>query len=296
MARKRKTGGKAKTGGGWGRTPWVKTAEPLLWLTGAGHERQTGSWYYYDAAKRQDRPHWVFQMTLAGAGFHVDSRGRRTLLTPGMAFFEVIPGPFQYGYPPDRRDTYELLYFSLGGAEAHRWCERITSAHGRILQFNEQARQAIVPAALALAREVASRRLDRYMVSGVLYQLLMTILSELNSSRLAMQPLAHEAARQLSAAALTREVDVAALAERMGVSREHLSRAFRQALGVSPSEYLIQQRLRMAAQHLRTSDAKLETIARLSGFSGANYFVRAFKKHVGVTPAAFRRRPLLTVP
>jgi AraC-like DNA-binding protein len=90
--------------------------------------------------------------------------------------------------------------------------------------------------------------------------------------------------------------DVTKLADELNCSREHLTRQFVSIIGVSPGEFLSQRRIRLAAAALRSTDAKLDAVARLAGFRSANYLCRSFRQRVGVTPAVFRRQPWLVTP
>ena len=92
-----------------------------------------------------------------------------------------------------------------------------------------------------------------------------------------------------------RGFNVTRLAQQMDVSREHLGRLFKAALGVTPLDYLTQHRLRLSVDALRNGDEKLESVARRCGFSGANYLCRAFRRQFHVTPAEFRSRPWLNL-
>lgn len=78
------------------------------------------------------------------------------------------------------------------------------------------------------------------------------------------------------------------LSEALGVSKSHLVRAFKAAMGVTPGQYLTGVRLEAAKLLLARRDYPLEVVASLCGFSGANYLCRVFKKATGQTPAAFR--------
>ena len=78
------------------------------------------------------------------------------------------------------------------------------------------------------------------------------------------------------------------LSERLGVSKSHLVRPFHEAMGVPPGQYLNQIRLEAAKALLAHRTDSLEMVSHLCGFSGANYFCKVFKKHTGMTPAAFR--------
>lgn len=78
------------------------------------------------------------------------------------------------------------------------------------------------------------------------------------------------------------------LSEQLGVTKCHLVRTFKQALGVTPGKYLTQIRLDAVKELLLTDEYNLEMIAGLTGFSGANYLCRVFKREVGLSPAAWR--------
>ena len=78
------------------------------------------------------------------------------------------------------------------------------------------------------------------------------------------------------------------LSEQLGVTKSHLVRTFKQALGVPPGKYLTTVRIEAVKTLLLTDEHNLEMIAGLTGFSGANYLCRVFKREVGVSPAAWR--------
>ena len=62
---------------------------------------------------------------------------------------------------------------------------------------------------------------------------------------------------------------------------------FKDGLGVSPHEYLMRIRIEKAEQLLSNSDFSIAEVAEQTGFSGQNYFSRAFKRHTGKTPREF---------
>src|SRR5690606_29099743 len=130
---------------------------------------------------------------------------------------------------------------------------------------------------------------------GQLYQLIMTIYSTLRGSRVSTNPRIARAMGLIAAHAHEPHFNIDALAERLHCSREYLSRQFRAAAGVTPSDYLVQHRIRLAARLLRETDDKLDIVARRCGLSGANYLCRLFRRQTGVTPAQFRARPWLVV-
>lgn len=268
---------------------WVQTDEPLFWLGGAGHETRADSRYYFDAKRRVDRRHYVLQFTIAGTGFH-ERGGRRTLLGPGMAFLETIPGPFLYGYASEGRWPYELAYVSFVGAPAEQWCARIVEAHGHVLDLGRRGPVEALMLSIAHQHTAGTLR-DRYLISAQLYQLLMTTLSSLKTAHVSSASRLGEALALVEEHGNDPNFNITELARRVGCSREHLTRQFTHTVGTTPLEYLLRHRLRQAMQALGTGDDKLENLARECGFSSANYLCRAFRRRFGVTPAVFRRNP-----
>ena len=83
---------------------------------------------------------------------------------------------------------------------------------------------------------------------------------------------------------------VAAMSARSGLSAKTLARRFRAATGYTPLDYVQTLRIEEAKQLLETTDTAVEAVAEAVGYQDASSFVRLFKRRVGDTPAAYRRR------
>lgn len=83
---------------------------------------------------------------------------------------------------------------------------------------------------------------------------------------------------------------VEALAKAAGLSRAAFARRFLAELGVPPLRYLAELRMRRAAELLAEGDGSLAAIAAEIGYDSEFAFSRAFKRHTGEAPGAFRRR------
>jgi AraC family cel operon transcriptional repressor len=71
-------------------------------------------------------------------------------------------------------------------------------------------------------------------------------------------------------------------------SPEHVGRAFRKYLNLTPSEYVNSLRLNYAANLLLHTDRTILDIALDAGFNNISYFNHLFKKHFHTTPTRFR--------
>lgn len=84
--------------------------------------------------------------------------------------------------------------------------------------------------------------------------------------------------------------DVATLAERMSLSPRHFARLFRKEVGVTPASWVEAARVAAARQLLESGRHMPKQVAASCGFTDADSLRRAFSRHVGVTPAEYRKR------
>jgi AraC-like DNA-binding protein len=79
------------------------------------------------------------------------------------------------------------------------------------------------------------------------------------------------------------------LAGSVAMSRSAFSDRFTVLVGQPPMHYLAQWRMQLAARRLATGNSKVATIAEEVGYESEEAFSRAFKRLMGVSPAAWRR-------
>ena len=85
-------------------------------------------------------------------------------------------------------------------------------------------------------------------------------------------------------------VSVLEAAAACGLSRSHFDLLFRRAMGVSFGHFSMRARLAGAAHQLASTESPVDAIAVHCGFVDASHLHRAFQRHYGCTPAAYRRR------
>lgn len=86
------------------------------------------------------------------------------------------------------------------------------------------------------------------------------------------------------------KVRIAHLAELSGLSVSQFQREFKRLLGISPSEYLTEVRVRAAQHRLTKTRDGLSSIAIECGFCDQSHFVKRFKSVVGMRPLQYRKR------
>ncbi|MFB7383619.1 AraC family transcriptional regulator [Kitasatospora purpeofusca] len=82
---------------------------------------------------------------------------------------------------------------------------------------------------------------------------------------------------------------VESLGGRAGLSRAAFARRFTAVVGEPPLSYLTTWRMAIAARMLRETGASLSDVAENAGYTSEFAFARAFKRHFGAPPGAYRR-------
>ena len=76
----------------------------------------------------------------------------------------------------------------------------------------------------------------------------------------------------------------------MGMSRMQLHRKLKSLLGVSTTEFLRKERIKMAATLLKKTNVTIAEIAYSVGFNDVSYFIRCFKEVYNCTPSEYQEK------
>ncbi|AJY75843.1 response regulator [Paenibacillus beijingensis] len=89
---------------------------------------------------------------------------------------------------------------------------------------------------------------------------------------------------------LKEDLSLQQLSARFYVSREHISRRFKQETGHTLSEHVEQLRVDKAKKLLGNPQLKVTDVAAQVGYSDEKYFSKVFKKQTGFAPNQYRRQ------
>ncbi|MDD9266244.1 response regulator [Paenibacillus sp. GCM10023248] len=85
------------------------------------------------------------------------------------------------------------------------------------------------------------------------------------------------------------DVTLQDIASRFFLSREYISRKFKQEFAVNLSDYLGQIRMSKAKVLLRNPHLRISQVAEMVGYQDEKYFSKVFKKLEGITPNEYRK-------
>lgn len=84
------------------------------------------------------------------------------------------------------------------------------------------------------------------------------------------------------------EISLQEVAGRFFVSREYISRKFKQEFGINFTDYIANYRIDKSKQLMLNPHLKLSQVAEMVGFHDVKYFSKVFKKKEGLTPKEYR--------
>jgi len=251
-------------------------------------ERQTSPAYHYEGRFRSSEKHCLFKFTLSGEGrFRTGQKEYR--LPAGRGFLCEINDPAtSYYYPPNGRDPWEFVYLCFIGPAATAMTREFVRRHGPVFQL---------PADIGFISEIMDwRRHDKQELritpaDGA--RIVSNLFAALSQSKVSLDRfdagfiLAQET-RRLIRKNLPKTCNVKFLAGQLNVSREHLSRVFKEQTAQTLRQYLMRHKMLEACRLIKETRLTHKEIAVETGYNIPAHFTRAFKRVMRMTPRRFR--------
>ena len=86
---------------------------------------------------------------------------------------------------------------------------------------------------------------------------------------------------------LKEDLRVEQMAKRFCISADYLSKLFKREEGTGIGDYIVEERMFLAAELMKAGHASVSRIAYECGYDNYSYFTKVFKKRYGMTPREF---------
>ncbi|OGV39869.1 MAG: hypothetical protein A2020_15735 [Lentisphaerae bacterium GWF2_45_14] len=243
--------------------------------------------YYFEGRLRNDgNRRCGFQYTLDGSGIFQDSGGEYEI-GPGKGFLWQIDDPETiYYYPENSRKPWRFIFITF--YNAMDMTMEMCSRFGHVYH--------LAPENPMIANLRSFSRFDGTMIemsSGECLNLISGIFAELLASA---QENVHESPSTSIARRVKKYIHehlgdsftLKDAADFLKISQEHLSRTFKKETGMSPVEYVKNEKIKMACELLKSSPLSCKEILTELGYENSSYFTRIFRKAVGKSPSEYR--------
>ncbi|MEG0294239.1 AraC family transcriptional regulator [Enterococcus sp.] len=229
--------------------------------------------------------HWIH--TKEGQG-EITIDGQQILLTAGTGVFMNQQIPHQY---QQTIATWKTAYFTFGGALAQEILALLQLDSILVVTENIAEIDAFI---LSLSEQITRATPGyQYDISGTIYQFLMLLkknsLSQTNDDY-TYQTIVAPLQRYIETH-FTESLSDADFSARLDYSTQYITRVFKHALQMTPSQYLVNYRIRQAkVLLLQDRQLPLADVAQQVGFQNVNYFITTFRKLEQITPHQFRQK------
>ena len=88
---------------------------------------------------------------------------------------------------------------------------------------------------------------------------------------------------------ISTKTELKIIAKTAGLSTSSLYRLFKRELGISPVEFIIMEKIKLAKRYLTDKNIYIKNVSFEAGFEDSNYFIRMFKHYEGITPKQYQQ-------
>lgn len=225
---------------------------------------------------------YTWHFVLSGSG-SLEIYGKKYKICAGEMFF--IPPDQKMRYYPDKNNPWEYVWFTFSG-------DQITQ-YSAISGFSELSPvkkienfEKIKYILKNLLETLISNECGHFKTLSAFFEILefCNENSNLTGIKLVKKTIDENfASTSLSVEQLCRDVNI---------SHAHLLRLFKEKYGTTPIKYIINKRIGLACELLKTTDLSVGSVAFSCGFADEIHFMKSFKKLVGQSALNYKKLSL----
>lgn len=244
---------------------------------------------------RKSEEHCLFKYTLSGEGVFRDGAGEHRMEAGSGFLCEINDPATAYYYPDDAREPWVFLWVALGGRASREMVRGIVDRYGHIYR---------IPRTHPVMHRLFETRKDDSGSRWISPSWGASMANDLLAALTASREESHEdgpedvlirRAREAVEENIGRDFNVTELAGMLNISREYLTRKFRERVAVTPHDYIIRQKILLACRLIKDTTLNNKEIAARLGYTEPAHFTRTFKRTMNMTPSRFRAVGIIPV-
>lgn len=254
-----------------------------------GWERCTPAHSFGPAA----RNHYLFHYILSGTGTLMadDSKGvTQTYSIKSMQGFMIFPNQITT-YVADKQLPWEYVWLEFDGLRVKSLLDTIGLSLDKPVYHarNKSLREDMANEMLYISRHKDE---SPFHLIGHLYLFLDYLLrsaadEQLEHGSKLREFYIHEALTYIEHN-FQNEITIEDIAGVCGLNRTYFGKIFKEALGKTPQEFLLNYRMLKAAELLKLTSLSIGDIGLAVGYANQMHFSRAFKNNYGISPREWR--------
>ena len=244
--------------------------------------------YIQDGKKREDEGAQLV-ITLKGTG-GIKIQDANYSLTPGKVFLHNHnDSNICYYYPQGHTEDWNFLWIAFYGKAAEDVVRDINKQYGYL--FDTDLNGELVQ------KLMSYRKCDDNMIilsplegASLVYEVLSMLVANTEQKlKQSQKNIIASTVQQLLLTDPPSRWHVEKISERFHISREHLSRLYKEQTGEPLSQSMLRQKFEMAIDLLLHTNLSVKEIADKCGWNNYTVFSRIFKKHLKMSPLMIRK-------
>lgn len=246
----------------------------------------------YDFKPQNGRTLNEYQLVyiIKGSGYFSSQSRKKERINAGTMIL-LFPGEW-HSYSPDPETGWDEYWIGFRGPHIDRRVEK------QFFRKEEPLHKIGISATIinlyedVLRYAIQEKAGHQQMVSSILLQILGSVYYKEKNNSFGDPHIVDKIneARLLMKAQAENQLPPEEVASRLGLSYSWFRRMFKEYTGVSPAQYLLQQKLLKAKELLTTTQLNVSEIAYRLRFDNTGQFSTFFKTKEGITPSEFRKR------
>lgn len=197
----------------------------------------------------------------------------------------ILPQGSNQIYYSNPDNQFERIWLNFNGKLAASLL-KIYGLSGAVV-FPVVDTQAILEEIQATCRRISDAQEYKNKTAALFLKLVQYISDNRKAGKNA-PPEANERIRLYIDSHIMENIKISDIARRFSFSEEHIIRIFKKTYGVTPHQYILQSKIRLAMIMLKTADLSIEQIAERLNFSNSQHFSAQFKRLMGYKPTQYR--------
>lgn len=233
------------------------------------------------------RPHYLLHVILKGRGIY-QYKGQTYALSAGDAFL-IPPAEVTY-YQADEREPWSYAWVGFDGKAVPEILARTVFSDTFV--FRNEAPESVTlltDQMKKLCETFFQSPEDQLSAAGNLLLLFSFMKKKAPETSQEPTQIYLQKAKEYLENNYAYPIRISDVARYTGIDRTYLYRIFMEKEKLSPKQYLLRHRLRMAVEMLCTTSYSITEIALSCGFHDASSFSGCFRKEFHVSPRDFRQ-------
>lgn len=235
------------------------------------------------------RETYILHIILSGSGYYMVD-GKKFHLRGGEGFL-IRPGVSTF-YQADIKNPWTYLWIGFSGNDIIDKYLKRAGLTGGNYSFSVNNTDIFLEYIKKCFAKVEHTLANELFLDGYTFEFLASVVENsrpiTNSNEVKENEYINRALHYLYNN-YTERINVTNIADNLNLNRSYLSRIFKESIGMTIKEYLLEVRINHASDLLSMSDLSIEEVALESGFTNPEMFSKLFKKERGKTPKEYRK-------